>query len=65
MFFLSSSGRTHERLPCGLQRRKIVELFRKKDSRFYWYDFKVRGQGCRGSTKETNRKRAEKIAARK
>jgi hypothetical protein len=42
-----------------------VELFRKKDSRFYWYDFKVRGQRYRRSTKETNKKRAEKIAALK
>src|SRR5260370_36950818 len=54
---------TRERLPCGLQWRKLVELFRKKDSRFYWYDFKVRGKRYRRSTKETNKKRAEKIAA--
>jgi hypothetical protein len=40
-----------------------VELFRKKDSRFYWYDFKVRGKRYRGSTKETNKKRAGRIAA--
>jgi len=40
-----------------------VELFRKKDSRFYWYDFKVHGKRYRGSTKETNKKRAGKIAA--
>ena len=40
-----------------------MELFRKKDSRFYWYDFKVRGKRYRRSTKETNKKRAEKIAA--
>jgi integrase len=40
-----------------------VELFRKKDSKFYWYDFKVRGKRYRRSTKETNKKRAEKIAA--
>jgi hypothetical protein len=54
---------TRECLPCGLQWRKLVELFRKKDSRFYWYDFKVRGKRYRRSTKETNKKRAEKIAA--
>src|SRR6266567_2210522 len=59
-----SSGRTRERLPCGLQWRKLVELFRKKDSKFYWYDFKVRGKRYRRSTKETNKKRAEKIAAK-
>ena len=34
-----------------------MELFRKKDSRFYWYDFKVRSKRYRGSTKETNKKR--------
>ena len=42
-----------------------MELFRKKDSRFYWYDFTVRGKRYRRSTKETNKKRAEKIAALK
>ena len=40
-----------------------MELFRKKDSRFYWYDFKVRGRRYRGSTKETNKKRAGSVAA--
>jgi hypothetical protein len=40
-----------------------VELFRKKDSRFYSYDFKVRGKRHRGSNKETNKKRAGRIAA--
>ena len=43
-----------------------MELFRKKDSKFYWYDFKVRGKRYRRSTKETNKtnkKRAEKIGA--
>ena len=38
-----------------------MELFRKHDSRFYWYDFKVRGKRYRGSTKETNKKRASRI----
>ncbi len=42
-----------------------MELFRKKDSRFWWFDFKVRGKRYRGSTKETNTKRAAKIAALK
>ena len=40
-----------------------MELFRKKDSRFYCYDFKVRGKRYRGSTKETNKKRVGRIAA--
>src|SRR5205809_2839577 len=51
--FLSSSGRTHESLPCGLQWRILVELFEKQNSKFYWYDFTVRGQRYRGSTKQT------------
>ncbi len=42
-----------------------MELFRKPDSRFWWFDFKVRGKRYRGSTKETNSKRAGKIAALK
>jgi hypothetical protein len=42
-----------------------VELFKKKDSRFYWYDFKWRGKRYRRSTKEENKKRAFKIAALK
>lgn len=42
-----------------------MELFKKKDSQFYWFDFKVRGKRYRGSTKETKPKRAAKIAALK
>ena len=42
-----------------------MQLFKTKDSRFYWYDFNVRGQRYRGSTKQTKRKRAEKAAALK
>jgi hypothetical protein len=40
-----------------------VELFEKKNSKYYWYDFAVRGERLRGSTKETNESRARKIAA--
>ena len=40
-----------------------MELFRKKDSRVYWCDFKVRGERYRGSTKETIKRRAARIAA--
>jgi len=40
-----------------------VELLKKKDSKFYWYDFTVAGRRYRGSTKETNEKRAAAIAA--
>ena len=56
---------THELLPCGLQWRKLVRLFKKKNSKFFWYDFTVRGERYRGSTEETNEKRASKIAGLK
>jgi hypothetical protein len=42
-----------------------VELFKKSDSQFWWFDFKGRGKRYRGSTKETNQKRAAKVAALK
>jgi hypothetical protein len=32
-----------------------VELYRKRDSRFYWYDFKWHDKRYRSSTKETNK----------
>src|SRR5208283_1152564 len=65
MFFWSTSRRTRELLPCGLQWRKLVKLFKKSKSHFYWYDFTVRGQRYRGSTKESNSTRAAKIAGLK
>jgi len=42
-----------------------VELFRKNNSKYYWYDFALRGERYRGSTKETNETRAQKAAALK
>lgn len=42
-----------------------MELLKKKKSKFYWYDFTVRGERYRGSTRETNIVRAQKIAALK
>jgi integrase len=42
-----------------------VELFKKKKSKFYWYDFTVRDTRYRGSTKETKITRAAKFAALK
>jgi len=42
-----------------------VELLKKKKSKFYWYDFTVGGRRYRGSTQETNEKRAGSIAALK
>jgi hypothetical protein len=40
-----------------------VELFRKRKSKFYWYDFAARGRRFRGSTGESKRSRAAAIAA--
>ena len=42
-----------------------MKLFRKNYSKYYWYDFTVRGKRYRGSTKETNETRAQKAAALK
>jgi hypothetical protein len=41
-----------------------VELFRKGKgkSKYWWYDFTVRGKRYRGSPKESNETRAKKIA---
>ncbi len=42
-----------------------MELFKKRKSKFYWYDFTVGGRRYRGSTKEGNKTRASAIAALK
>ena len=42
-----------------------MNVFLKAKSPFYWYDFTVRGERYRGSTKEINETRAGKIAALK
>jgi len=42
-----------------------VKLFRKPNSKFYWYDFTVRGRRYRGSTQETRSARAAKAASLK
>jgi hypothetical protein len=42
-----------------------VKLFRKPNSKFYWYDFTVRGHHYRGSTEETRSVRALKVASLK
>jgi site-specific recombinase XerD len=42
-----------------------VTLFRKQKSKFYWYDFTVRGHRYRGSTNETKAVRASKVASLK
>jgi hypothetical protein len=65
-FWRTTSDRTREYLPCGPQgRENRVELFRKSNSKFWWYDFTVRGKRYRASTKETNEHRAAKIASLK
>jgi len=65
LFRSEAFGGTHELLPCGLLGGDLVKLFRKNKSKYYWYDFTVRGECCRGSTKETNKARAQKAAALK
>src|SRR5712692_9402086 len=64
-FFWNTFRRTHELLPCGLEWRKLVKLFKKPKSKFYWYDFTVRGRRYRGSTQETKAVRASKVAGLK
>jgi hypothetical protein len=44
---------------------ELVKLFKKAKSRFYWFDFTVRGQRYRGSTGETKAVRATKVASMK
>jgi site-specific recombinase XerD len=39
-----------------------VKLFRKPKSKFYWYDFTIRGHRYRGSTQETKAVRASNVA---
>ena len=40
-----------------------MKLFRKPKSKFYWYDFTVRGQRYRGSTRESNAAKAATLAS--
>lgn len=40
-----------------------MELYKKKNSSYWWYDFAVRGERFRGSTKETNKTAASAKAA--
>jgi hypothetical protein len=42
-----------------------VKLFKKSTSKFYWYDFTVRGRRYRGSTQETKSVRALQVASLK
>lgn len=42
-----------------------MKLYKKPKSKFYWYDFAVRGRRYRGSTQETKSVRALKAASLK
>ena len=42
-----------------------MKLFKKPKSKFYWYDFTVRGRRYRASTQETKSARAQQIASLK
>ena len=42
-----------------------MKLFKKPKSKFYWYDFTVRGRRYRASTQETKSVKAVKIASLK
>ena len=42
-----------------------MKLFKKPKSKFFWYDFTVRGRRYRGSTQETKDDRASKVAGLK
>jgi hypothetical protein len=46
-------------------RRKLVKLSKKRKSKFYWYDFTVRGRRYRASTQETKSVRALQVASLK
>ena len=65
LFRADPFGGTHELLPYALLGGDLVELFRKNKSKYYWYDFTVRGERYRWSTKEANETRAQKAAALK
>ena len=42
-----------------------MKLFKKPKSKFYWYDFTVRGRRYRASTQETKSVRALRMASLK
>jgi len=67
-----SCGRSHDCIVQNMRvasvraaRRKLVKLFEKPKSKFYWYDFTVRGRRYRASTPETKSVRALQIASLK
>ena len=46
---------TRGHLPCERSWRSSVNLFKRPDHPYWWYDFTVRGERFRGSTKETRK----------
>src|ERR1041385_5175284 len=56
--FLTLSRGTPAYLPCERSWRTVVELFRRKNSSCWQYDFTVGGKRFRGSTKENTKTRA-------
>ena len=42
-----------------------MNLYKTRESKYFWYSFSLRGQRHRGSTKETNQLRAAKVGALK
>ena len=46
---------TRGHLPCERSWRPSVNLFKRQDHLYWWYDFTVRGERFRGSTKETRK----------
>src|SRR5262245_1230353 len=63
LIFLTTSRGTPTFLPCEHSWTIRVELFRKENSSYWWYDFTVRGERFRGSTKEINKAAASAKAA--
>ena len=57
------SAETRGRLPCERSWRLSVELFKRPDYPYWWYDFTVRGKRFRGSTKETTKTAASQKVA--
>src|SRR5713101_6235246 len=51
----NTSAETRGHLPCERSWRPSVNLFKRSDHPYWWYDFTVRGERFRGSTKETRK----------
>jgi hypothetical protein len=51
----NTSAETRGHLPCERAWRSSVNLFKRPDHPYWWYDFTVRGERFRGSTKETRK----------